>query len=300
MKDFFKAFWKRVSNPPVWGLLLAWGITLASVGAALTIVFIGYVGWISYLAYALAALSLAYTVYVCVSLAPALKKRVRARLQKGRFTRAMTENYSFRTLVLTTCSFVLNIAFVLFNTAFAILTGNAWFGALAGYYFLLSVLRGGVFYLDGRAKKRGDYALARVKNYRLCGVALFLLDVAMAVAVTMMVAEQKPTRYGEITAIVFATWSVYKISFAIWNIFKARRTKDWQIQAFRNIGLADAAISLLSLQTTLVATFSAEGESMLLLNATTGAFVCLFTVGMGILMIIQANKKMKEERDEGK
>ncbi len=294
---WLKKIWRYIAAPKTWFLLTAWGVTLFAIAGALTLVCIGAADWFAYPVYALAAITLAYTVYTVVLFAPKLKNRVRAKLQKGKFTRALTENYAFRTLVFAGCSFLINLAFVAFNTAFALWTNNGWYGALAGYYFLLSGLRGLVFYLDKRIKKREEYSLLKIKNYRLCGGALLLLDVAMSVAVTFMVLLQKPTKYTEIAAIVFAAYSVYKISFAIWNIFKAKRTKDLQIQAFRNIGLVDAAISLLSLQTTLVSTFSAEGEGMLLLNAMTGAFVCLFTIGLAIFMIIQANKRIKEERN---
>ncbi len=291
MKNRLKRIWAYLRKPPVGFLLATWIAAICAIAGALTAVFIGYTGWLSYPAYALAAILLAYTVYTVVLLAPDLKKRARARLQKGKLTGKLTGNYTFRTRVFAGCSLAINLAFVAFNTLFAVLTDNAWYGALAGYYFLLSGLRSGVFFLDKRAKGKEDYARLRVRNYRLCGVALLLLDVAMSVAVALMVLAQKPTKYTEITAIVFAAYSVYKISFAIWNIFKARKTKNLQVQAFRNIGLADAAVSLLSLQTTLIATFSTEGESMLFLNGVTGAFVCLFTIGLGLVMILGVKEK---------
>ncbi len=296
MRNRWEKIWAYLRKPPLGFLLAAWGVTLLAIAGTLTVVFIGYTGWLSYPAYVFAAILLAYAVYTVVLLAPDLKNRARARLQAGKFTGKLTGNYPFRTRVFAGCSLAINLAFVAFNTLFAVLTSYAWYGALAGYYFLLGGLRGGVFYLDKRAKGREDYDRLRVRNYRLCGVALLLLDVAMSAAVTLMVVAQKPIKYTEITAIVFASYSVYKISFAIWNIFKARKTKDLQVQAFRNIGLADAAVSLLSLQTTLIATFSVEGESMLALNAITGAFVCLFTIGLGIIMIVRSKEK-KNERE---
>ncbi len=298
MKAWLKRAWAYLTAPSTAFLAVAWAVTLAVIAGALVCVFIGYTGWLSYPLYALAAITLAYAVYTLVLFAPKVKAGVRKRLQRREFTRALAENYTFRTLTFAVCSVVINLGFVVFNTVFAFLTDNIWYGALAGYYFLLSGLRVGVFYLDNRAQ--GE-ELRQIKNYRLCGVALFALDVAMAAAVTLMVLEQKPTKYTEITAIVFAAYSVYKISLAIWNIFKARHTQDWQIQSFRNIGLVDAAMSLLSLQTTLISTFSVDGESMALLNGLMGAFVCLFTIATGIVMMIRANKVLKEKAEnEGK
>ncbi len=289
-----KKIWEFLKAPKAWFIWLSILCTLACVAAALTCVFIGYAGIFSYIVYALAACTLGYTVYLCVRFAPKMKASVTAGLQRHTFTRNLTGDYSFRTIVFALCSFAVNLAFVAFNTVFALLTKNAWYGSLAGYYFLLSCLRGFVFYGEKRAKAlpEKEGALKRIGNYGLCGVALFLLDVAMAVAVTFMVVQEKPTSYTEIMAIVFAAYTFYKLTLAVWNIFKAKKVQDLQIQAFRNISLVDAAISLLSLQVTLVATFS-QGESMLILNAMTGACVCLLTIGVGVLMILQASKRRK-------
>ncbi len=299
MKAWWKAVWERLLTPKKGIILADLLIATLSIAGALTMVFLGYSGVFSYPMYALAALSLAYTVYLFVKVFPKWRAGLWEKLSRKKFTRNLTQNYTFRTLVFATGSFVVNVGFVVYNTVFAIWTGNGWYGCLAGYYLLLGALRGCVFAWDKRAKKRVEgqenrYKILQLKNYRRCGIALFALDGAMAVAVTLMVLAQKPTKYTEITAIVFAAYSVYKISLAIWNIFKAKKTKDMQIQSFRNVGLADAAISLLSLQTTLVATFSTEGESMLALNAVTGAFVCLFTVGMGVFMVVKSTKLLRE------
>lgn len=125
-----------------------------------------------------------------------------------------------------------------------------------------------------------------------------MLDVAMAASVTFMVIAEKPTKYTKSTAIVYAAYSFYKIALAIRNIFKAKKNKDRQIQGFRNISLVDAAISLLSLQTTMIATFSENGGGMYTMNAIVGALVCLFTAGVGVVMIVQARQKIKESGHE--
>ncbi len=301
MKGLFFKIIAFLKSPNGGTVAVAFLITLIGIAGSLACVFIGYTGVFSYPVYAVAALSLAYSVYLLARFAPRIKEGCMAWLKKFKFAKDLTEDYHFRTLVFAACSFIINLGFVAFNTVLSVMTGNVWYGSLAGYYFLLSLLRGGVFQGDRRAKKKANgeesaYKILRLKNYRKCGAALFVLDIAMSVAVTFMVLSQKPTQYTEIMAIVFASYSCYKITFAILNIFKAKRTKDLQIQAFRNIGLADAAVSLLSLQTTLVSTFSADGQDMILLNALTGAFVCLLTIGMGVFMIIQANRGLKDEK----
>ncbi len=303
MKTFWEGIRAWLKNPSVLVICVNWLLTVAAATGAIVMAATGYSGAFCYVVYAIAALSLAYSVYTVVKFAPTVKRGVQNKLKKYAFTRKMTENYGFRTLVFAWASAGINLAFVAFNLVMGILTKNAWYASLAGYYFLLSGLRGGVFLLDKRAKKLANgeeamYRKAQIKNYGLCGLALFVLEVAMAVAVTFMVVAGKPTKYTEIMAIVFATYSVYKIALAIRNIFKAKKNKDWQVQAFRNIGLVDAAISLLSLQTTLVATFSEDGWGMYALNAIVGLFVCLFTIGVGAAMIVQSRRRIGERNGE--
>ncbi len=304
MKDLFRKIWAFFKAPNAATVCLTFCLTLACIIASLTMVFVGYAGWPSYPVYALSAVALAYAVYLTVRFAPTVKAGAQRALRKRKFTRNLTENYTFRTLVLAGCSFLINLGFVAFNTVFALLTNNPWYGCLAGYYFLLSGLRGGVFAWNNRAKKKArgeeEYRRLQLKSYRLCGAMLLTLDFAMAIAVALAVLAQRPTKYTEITAIVFAAYSVYKIAFAVRNVFKAKKTKDMQIQSFRNIGLVDGAMALLSLQVTLVSTFSEEGTSMLALNAATGAFVCLFGLATGVFMIIKASRALRRGENDGK
>ena len=78
---------------------------------------------------------------------------------------------------------------------------------------------------------------------------------------------------------------------AIYNLFKARKQDDLTVQAIRNINLMDAAVSILALQTALLNTFSGEGVNISLFNTLTGSVVSLFTLGLGVFMIIKANKE---------
>ena len=72
------------------------------------------------------------------------------------------------------------------------------------------------------------------------------------------------------------------------------------LQSFRNINLADAAVSLLSLQVTLVAVFSDGTDgAMNALNAVTGFAVCALTLALGVFMIVRANARLKKIKEEG-
>ena len=164
----------------------------------------------------------------------------------------------------------------------------------------MSVLRGVILVGSYQAKKRaaGDetvYSVYKLKLYRMCGIFLLILELALAAAVSLMILSTRPTEYSEIMAITSAAYTFYKIIFAIVNVFKVRRMQDPMLQCFRNINLTDAAVSLLTLQVTLVAVFSDERTEMMnILNAVTGFIVCALTVVMGILMIVRSTIRLKK------
>lgn len=291
-----KRLWAALKDPGGAVFAAACAVAVAFVALATLAVAFDYSGWPAYPAYVLAALSLGYAVYAAVRVAPKIKSAVLAAADKRRLTAGFVHDFGIRTLVFSGISFAVNIAYVLFNGALGIINRSVWYGSLAAYYLFLSGLRLGIFQA-GRAarRKEGDLYARKLKIYRACGAALLALELALAAAVTQMVLSGNPSAHGEIAAIASAAYAFYKLIFAIRNIFKAKRYSDPLVQCFRNINLTDATVSLLALQTTLVAVFSGgEADSMRALNAVVGFAVCAFTIAMGAWMIIRSDGKLKQ------
>ncbi len=293
-----KRLWEVLKNPggAVFGVACA--VAAVFVTLAMLAVVFEYAGWLAYPAYALAALSLAYAVYAAVRVAPKIKAGVLAAADKRRLTAGIVHDFGIRTLVFSGISFAVNIAYVLFNGALGIINRSVWYGSLAAYYLFLSGLRLGIFQAWRVARRKGgDLCARKLKIYRDCGAALLALELALAAAVTQMVLSGNPSAHGEIAAIASAAYAFYKLIFAVRNIFKAKRFSDPLVQCFRNINLTDATVSLLALQTTLVAVFSGgEADSMRALNAVVGFVVCALTIAMGAWMIIRADAKLKQRQ----
>ena len=88
-----------------------------------------------------------------------------------------------------------------------------------------------------------------------------------------------------------ATYTFYKLGMAIRNLIKARKEESLLLVTLRNISYADALVSLLSLQTALLAAFGQDsGELVPLMNALTGASVCLMILGLGSYMVWKSKK----------
>lgn len=297
MKEILKQMIALLKNPNLIILCVNWTITLIGIAGSITLVCLNYEGVFSAIVYFISALSVVYSVYCIFWLAPTLQKRFNKAIKSNRYTKQFTEDYGFRTNLLSTISFFINLIYVVFNIVFFVLLKSIWYCAAAVYYFLLSALKGYVFYSDKRAEKLAesnpdDYYVFQLKNYRICGIFLFVLEIAMTAVVTLTVTQKKSMQSSNIMAIATAIYTFYKVISSIINIIKARRYKNPKIQTIRNIGLADAAISLVSLQITLVATFSDVDENMTILNAITGFVACALTIYVGINMIVKGTKKI--------
>ena len=65
----------------------------------------------------------------------------------------------------------------------------------------------------------------------------------------------------------------------------------------RDIGYVDACVSILSLQTAMIAQFGGGEESFArMANGMTGATVCLMILGLGIYYMVLAAKATKKRR----
>ncbi len=293
-----------LKSPPLWFCALAWVLAALLIAGAIAAAAVGGFGAFSYVLYAGAAVFLAYTVYSAVRMAPKVKAAFTAWAEKHRFTENLLRDYGYRTIVLAVCSFVISAAYVVLNAVLSVLATSVWYASLAGYYLFLSGLRFGVLFGGYRIRQRAgsdekkSYA-EKLKLYRNCGIALLVLETALVAAVTQMVRSESPAVHTQIMAIASAAYTFYKVAFAIRNLVKVRRYKDPLLQSFRNINLTDASVSLIALQTTLVAVFS-EGDDakMNVLNAVTGFAVCALTIVLGIWMIVSASRKRKEWEEE--
>ena len=300
-----KKFFSYLKRPPAWFAACAFLLAAACIAGAIACAACGCAGWYVYALYAAAALSLAYMVYLSVRAASALRAKAAERARAHPLAESFLFNGSFRAGVLFSLSFIVNIAYALLCGVLGIALRASWYGMFSFYYLLLSALRCGLLAGAMRSRRRaaGDargLLVSRWKLYRLCGIALFVLEFALAAAVTVMVAVGRPAPVSEVLAIASAAYTFYKVISAAVGFVKVRRLHDSLLQAFRNINLADAAVSLLSLQVTLVAVFSqGEGESMKPLNAAMGFFVCLLTIALGVWMIAEAGVRLRTLKGEG-
>ncbi len=299
MKIDFFSVWKKILKPPKWAKILNFIITLLSASFSLVIVIFnlgnGLFAIVSYILFAIAGLSLTYSVYLIIPFIPKIKRYTIHFLESKEFTRMLLQNFGFRTVIFAIGSFLMSLLFSLFNAYLGIKNHSIWYGSLAGFYISLAILRGGILAYHkskiGKKRQNDEYDKARV--YRNSGIITLALNVALSVAIAQMIFTEAHFTYIGLTIFAYAAYAFYKITMSIIALIKAHKQTDLTVRAIRNINLVDALVSILALQTALLTMFSDGEINISAFNTFTGIIVSLLSIGIGIYMIVSANKVTK-------
>lgn len=299
-----KSFFQQLKRPKDWWLFTVYFFTTVSIAGAIGVLFIEYTGtpfaYFAYALFALAGCTLTYSVYTFVLYFPPFKRKLIDRLHTWKFTSKLLQNYGFRTVIFSAFSLALSIAYAAYNVVVALLFKTVWYGALATYYVLLVALRAGIALYHGKRRGKERDGLLELKKYRNCGILLIVTILALSFAILKMVSENAFFEHAGWTIYAAAAYSFYKIISASVHFFKANRQQDYTVRALRNINLADGAVSILALQTSM---FHAFGDGSLptgIANSITGALVCLLVFTLGVSMILSANKTIQQSNERKK
>ena len=209
--------------------------------------------------YVLAAVLLAAA---CICLYQDLRRGVIERIvlavKKTSFGARFLEDYTYRTILTTMPSFAINVAYTVYNGVIGIMNQSAWFITMAVYYSLLGIMRYCAVNTERKTSRMEEQKLIRKKQLsviRTDGILLLLLNLALSGVVLLTIAQGRAKTHSEIMVIAIAAYTFYKITMAVINMVKVRKMESPILITIRNIGVADALVSLLTLQATMLASF---------------------------------------------
>lgn len=248
------------------------------------------------LVYIFAAVSL---TAACICLYNDLRNGVIEKLlmtvKKTSFGAQFLEDYTFRTILTTMPSFIINVAYTVYNGVIGIVNQSSWFITTAVYYSLLGVMRYHAVNTGRKISRMKNQKLIRKKELAVIktdGILLLLLNLALSGVVLLTIAKGRAKAYSEIMAISIAAYTFYKTTMAVINMVKVRKMQSPILITIRNIGVADALVSMLTLQTTMLASFqNTSNLDVNRMNALTGMAVCILIALLGISMIYYASKR---------
>lgn len=246
--------------------------------------------------YVLAAASLT-AACMCIyrDLRKGLIEKLLLLIKKNSYGARFLEDYTFRTILTTLPTFLINVVYTVYNGVIGIVNQSAWFITMAVYYSLLGIMRYCAVNTERKISRMEDSKLIRKKELsviRTDGILLLLLNLALSGVVLLTIAKGTAKTHSEIMVISIAAYTFYKITMAVINMVKVRKMQSPILITIRNIGAADALVSMLTLQATMLASFqdtsSIDANRM---NGITGLAVCILIALLGASMIYYASKR---------
>lgn len=251
---------------------------------------------ISYVAYALSAYAL---TIACAYVIKMPKVDVKAVFHQNPFLHRYLTDIPFKTHVSLYLSLGLNMFFAAMKLFYGFYYRSVWFGTLAVYYIMLAVMRFLLLRHVNRAGIGTDLVM-ELKHYRLCGVILMLMNIALSGVVILVVQKNEGFHYAGYLIYVVAMYAFYNIISAVRDVIKYREYKSPVMSAAKAIKLAAALVSMLSLETAMLMQFNEredpEGFRQLMTGMTGGA-VCVIVLVMAVYMIVKSTRQLKERRN---
>jgi hypothetical protein len=261
---------------------------------------------IAYISYILSAYALVITITGFPKIISVLKNGfwnlhlIRA-LGKTRIGAKFFDNVLFRSEILLHQGLFMNLLYVAVKLVSGILYKSVWLIAFGIYYLLLAVMRGSLVHYVHRAaakgKQPGEDIEGEFRCYRMCGIVLLFLNQALACIVVYIVHKNQGMTYPGLLIYAMAVYAFYAVITAVINVIRFRRQGSPIHSAAKVISLTAALVSMLSLETAMLAEFGADQpEFRKIMTSISGGVVCTFVLAMAVYMIVRSTGYLKNKK----
>ena len=288
---------RRLLFPPMWIVILL--LPLATCALTYSMLMLPETDVRRIGSYVLAA----YTLTLWCVRIPAIwrfGKRVR---RENRYYRRWSEDVRLRTQITLLGNVLWNSGYAALQLGLGIVHHAAWFYALAGYYGCLALMR---FFLVRHTLSHapGENLRREWIHYRTCGWVFLVLNLALSAMIFYMLAENRMVEHHEITTIAMAAYTFTTLTMAIVQMVRYRKLGSPVLSAAKAISLTAVSVSMLTLEATMLVTFSGEGMTRRMIGlfmSLSGGAVSVGIVTMAVYMIVKANRNRRriEEENEG-
>ncbi len=293
MERFKKLLKKLFCLPPLPTVLIA----VPSFVFVFFMLSIGEHGVLAYVSYCLSAYAMIITVTGVGKVISAarhgieelsLVKKIRVNPIGDRFL----SDAGFRSAISLGSGLPANLLYVALNMFSGIRYRSAWFVMLAFYYVLLSTMR--VLLLTQLHRIAvGRDVRAEYRRCRIFGIILLMMNQVLVGIVIYIVTENRGFEYPGLMIYAMALYTFYITVTAIINVIRFRKHGSPVLTASKVINLTAALVSMLSLETAMIAQFGGTAGFRRTMTAASGGGVCVIVLGMAVYMIAHSARKLK-------
>ncbi len=243
-----------------------------------------------YASYFLSAYAL---TLVCVRV-PVIYRKIKQIKQENKYIRLYTSEAGLRVKISLYLSFSVNVLYVLMQLVLGCVNHSVWFYSLAGYYFLLVIMR---FFLlkEMKQDRWGTDRFFELLLYRFCGILLLCMNIALAAVVFYIVWQNQGFEHHYIVTIAMATYTFTTLTMAIRNLVRYRKYNSPVMSASKVISLVASLVSMLSLETAMITAFGDGNDALFrrVITGVSGTAICISVLVMAIYMIVSSTKEIK-------
>lgn len=224
-----------------------------------------------------------------------IQQAVSSGLQRSAFLRRYRTDIPFRMQVSLNLSLGSNLLYACIKLGYGIHYQSTWFICLSIYYGTLALMRF-VLLRYGHRRGFGQDVPRELKQYRLCGGILVAMHLALAGIVFLVVHQEQGFTYPGYFIYVMAIYAFYNVITAVIDIVRYRKYHSPVMSAAKIVKLAAAMVSILSLETAMLAQFGSQEDVQFrkMMSSLTGAGVCLGVLALAVGMLVSANRQLRQ------
>ena len=122
------------------------------------------------------------------------------------------------------------------------------------------------------------------------------MNQALAAIVVIVVKQNKGFEYSGFLIYAMALYTFYAVITSVINVVKFRKYGSPVMSAAKVISLTAALVSMLSLETAMLAQFGRDDVRLRqIMISATGTGVCAIVLGMAVFMIAKSTKALKNQ-----
>lgn len=293
LKRIVNRIFVRPIKQIVWILILAFVLVI--------FVFAAGIGG---LLYDIAYLFSAYAIVITVVGMPRIARLIYYKVLHNPLTQRMVripwvkrfmQDVTFHTEISLYQGLLINFLYIVLKVWSGIYYRSLWFWALAVYYLMLIIVRCQLL-RHVNHHTIGQNIPAELQRYRSCAIILLIMNQALAVIVMLIVYQNRSYNYPGLLIYAMAIYSTYAVTIAIINLIKFYKIGSPILWAAKAINLVAALVSVLSLETAMIARFGDPKDAVFrrVMTGATGCAICMFVLGLAMYMLVRADKEMEK------